>query len=133
MSGQKKYNDPKPVLNMLAIKLKRLAAEAIAVADAIQASQTVEVIQPGVKYNRSSRMLIINGKNVRPQAGDGRVLEALLDHRGTVLSRDELTSLLFGAAALGVRSRAIDTHVNTLRHMGVTAIVTRHKWGYMLP
>jgi DNA-binding response OmpR family regulator len=117
---------------MLAIKLRKLAAELIKVADTLQKATSTETVGAAT-YNRASSMLFVGRKKIQLTRSQTKILTALLDHRGEVLSREELTCLLFGEDAINITSRTIDTHISTLRGMGLTAIATQHGRGYMLP
>ena len=120
-------------MTALSAKLRKLAAELIAAADAIQKTHTVEPLGDW-QFHRANGT-IAKGKKVhlltRSQAA---ILTALLDNRGACLSRDLLTSLLFGSDAVNVDSRTIDTHVANLRHkLGADIIRTIHGRGYLIP
>ena len=59
------------------------------------------------------------------------ILGALVDNAGVLVSRDDLTALLFGSR--DVVSRTVDQHVQNLRQkLGVSAIETVHGLGYRL-
>lgn len=116
---------------ILAIKLRRLAAELIKAADVVQRRVSVERIGNAV-YNRATWQLVVGRKKRQITKSQAKIIEALLDHRGTILSRDELTCLLFGADAVNITSRTIDTHVCTLRRLGLDSIRTVNGQGYML-
>ena len=117
---------------ILAIKLRRLAAELIKTADALQQKLSVEKIGQAT-YQRSNGLLVIGRKKRQLTKGEATILTALLDHRGTMLSRDELTALMFGMEAVNITSRTVDTHICTLRRYGLETIETVHGRGYMLP
>lgn len=117
---------------MLAIKLRKLAAELIKVADSLQKTVSVETVGAAT-YNRASSTLSIGRKKRQLTKGQAKILSALLDHRGEVLSREELTCLMFGEDAINITSRTIDTHICTLRRIGLSTIKTLNGRGYMLP
>lgn len=119
-------------MNMLAQKMRKLAADLIAVADAMQESQSTEKIG-SVLFNRANKTLTKGKKTYQLKKAPARVLTALLDHRGVCVTKDELTIMLFGAPALQIISRTVDTHVCTLRkYLDKDAIKTINGTGYML-
>lgn len=117
---------------ILAQQLRSLAANMIRVADALQQQQTVETIGP-FRFHRTNGTIMRGKRVIQLRRAEQKLLTALLDNRGVVVSRDELTALLFGAEAVNVVSRTVDTHIRTLRSiLGNDAIVTVFKRGYRL-
>jgi len=117
-------------MSILANKLRRLAAELIATADAMQ--QTKTVVKLGAcTYDQASGVVIRGNKRTQLQKAQATILNALLENRGVVVEKDALLVLLFGANAANIISRTVDQHVCMLRKiLGDEAIITVNGRGY---
>lgn len=114
----------------LAPKLRKLAAELIALADQMQAVSTAQIIGDG-KYNRATGLFSIGRKKHLLTRAQAKVLDALFDNRGVCLSREDLLCVLFGSSGAQMESRTVDMHVCELRRIiGDHRIRTVHGRGY---
>lgn len=119
-------------MNMLAQKMRKIAAELIAAADAMLKTQTTEQIG-SVSFSRVNKTLARGKQSLQLTKAQATILTALLDNRGTCVSKNELTALLFGSRALEIESRTVDSHVCSLRkYLDKNAIRTINGTGYML-
>lgn len=120
-------------MSIQANKLRKMAAELIAMADAMQQTATTEVIA-GHSYNRAAGLVCTaSNKSTQLTRSQAIILNALLDNRGVCVTRQELMALVFGESAANVVSRTIDTHVYMLRKLlGENSIKTVNGRGYRL-
>jgi two-component system phosphate regulon response regulator PhoB len=90
-----------------------------------------------VTLDFSAKRAMRDGEEVHLTPGEWIVLEALVDRRGTVLSREQLQERLWDAVTdEGISSRTVDMHISRLRQkLGDRAgdrIVTSRNFGYRL-
>jgi two-component system response regulator CpxR len=67
-----------------------------------------------IEMDLGSLEVLCQGKSVELTAVEFRLLEVLLRHAGTVLSREELTAMVLGRT-LSPYDRSIDVHISKLR------------------
>lgn len=73
------------------------------------------IIQAGdLELNRSTRTLISKGENVPLSTTEFNVLEVLMKHPNTVLSREQITNMAQGRSFMA-DDRSVDIHVSKLR------------------
>ncbi|MCG8550477.1 MAG: response regulator [Desulfobacterales bacterium] len=74
-----------------------------------------EIIRAGdMELNRSTRTLIFKGENVPLSTTEFNVLEVLMKHPNTVLSREQITNMAQGRSFMA-DDRSVDIHVSKLR------------------
>jgi len=95
----------------------------------------------GLHVDRASRRVFVNGQELSPplSIAQYRLLTALLDAKGRVVSREEITAAVWGEeAAEGVSEQAIDALVRRLRERLAAVdpdfdyVVTVRGHGFML-
>jgi two-component system OmpR family response regulator len=88
----------------------------------------------GLEFNRTSRQVLAEGVMLEVPRRELAVLECLLERRGRIVSKSQLTNHVYGVGA-DVDDTAIEPHVSRLRRRlaahGV-AIKTARGLGYML-
>jgi len=73
------------------------------------------IIQAGdLELNRSTRTLISKGENVPLSTTEFNILEVLMKHPNTVLSREQITNMAQGRSFMA-DDRSVDIHVSKLR------------------
>jgi len=73
------------------------------------------IIQAGdLELNRSTRTLISKGENVPLSTTEFNVLEVLMKHPNTVLSREQITNMAQGRSFMA-DDRSVDIHISKLR------------------
>lgn len=86
----------------------------------------------GIELDPGRRTVEVNGKPVGLSRREFSILEALMRHPGTVLSKDQLADRLYGWQE-DVESNAVEVHVHHLRvKIGRDAIETVRGLGYRL-
>jgi two-component system response regulator QseB len=86
----------------------------------------------GVELDPGRRTVEVDGKSVGLSRREFSILEALMRHPGTVLSKDQLADRLYGWEE-DVESNAVEVHVHHLRvKIGRDAIETVRGLGYRL-
>lgn len=86
----------------------------------------------GITLDRRGKAVFLDGQPVAVSATEYRVLEALLNHRGCVLSRAQIVDLAWDSAWQD--DRVVDTNVQRLRKkLGPDAIETVRGFGYRIP
>jgi two-component system phosphate regulon response regulator PhoB len=68
----------------------------------------------GIRLDRERHELLVEGRRVQVTAMEFRLLSVLMQGAGKVLSREELSTRVWGPAA-DIESRTIDTHLRRLR------------------
>lgn len=68
----------------------------------------------GLKLNKAKRTLLVEDREMDLSATEYKLLEALMEHPNTVLSRDELLNLARGRDFMAF-DRSIDVHISKLR------------------
>jgi DNA-binding response OmpR family regulator len=91
---------------------------------------TPEVIEvDGLRIDSASREVTLNGNALQLRAKEFDLLTAFAQHKGTVLDRERLLRLVWGADYYG-DSRTIDVHVAWLRDkLGDSAVKIQTVWG----
>lgn len=119
-------------MNMLAVKLRKIAADLVEVAAALAESDVP--LQIGkARYFRAKGTMQHGKCETTLTRSQATVLNALIDSRGVCVSRPELMSLIFGPDAAVLDSRSVDNHVCILRAIvGRDAIATVSGRGYRL-
>lgn len=85
-----------------------------------------------LRIDRDGMVVERSGQPVELSATEFRLLDALLDHAGQVLSREQLLHLVWGSADWG-EPRVVDVNVQRLRaKIGAQMIVTLRGSGYKL-
>jgi DNA-binding response OmpR family regulator len=69
----------------------------------------------GMVVDRDRHAVTVDGRPVTVTAVEFRLLVALIEADGRVLSRDQLLDAVYGAEATDVLDRTIDVHVGRLR------------------
>lgn len=77
-------------------------------------SDTVIIRAGDLELNRSTRTLIFKGENVPLSTTEFNVLEVLMKHPNTVLSREQITNMAQGRSFMA-DDRSVDIHVSKLR------------------
>jgi DNA-binding response OmpR family regulator len=73
------------------------------------------IIRAGdLELNRSTRTLVAAGDNVPLSTTEFNVLEVLMKHPNTVLSREQITNMAQGRSFMA-DDRSVDIHVSKLR------------------
>jgi two-component system response regulator QseB len=86
----------------------------------------------GLELDPSRRTLTIDGKPVNLSRREFSILEALMTHPGTVLSKDQLVDRLYGWQE-DVESNTVEVHIHHLRDkIGRDTIETLRGLGYRL-
>jgi two-component system, OmpR family, response regulator ResD len=82
--------------------------------------------------NLAAREVSFNGNKMSLTQTEFDLLEALLKHRGKVLSREQLVELVWGMEFLG-EDRTVDSHIRNLRdklkHAGADKSFVKTVWG----
>lgn len=95
-----------------------------------RASPTLE--SSGITLDPSRRTVAVDGRAISLSRREFTILEALMTHPGTVLSKDQLTEHLYGWQE-DVESNTVEVHVHNLRvKIGREAIETLRGLGYRL-
>ncbi|WP_020586277.1 response regulator [Desulfobacter curvatus] len=81
---------------------------------AVPESDTVIIRAGDLELNRSTRTLISKGENVPLSTTEFNVLEVLMKHPNTVLSREQITNMAQGRSFMA-DDRSVDIHVSKLR------------------
>jgi two-component system phosphate regulon response regulator OmpR len=68
----------------------------------------------GVVLNKAGQTLVVDGENVELSSSEYKLLEVLMTHPNTVMSRDRLMSLARGKDFMAF-DRSIDVHISKLR------------------
>jgi two-component system phosphate regulon response regulator OmpR len=68
----------------------------------------------GLTLNRAKQVLVIEGHEIELSSTEYKILEALMEHPNTVLSRDRLMHLARGRNFVAF-DRSIDVHISNLR------------------
>ena len=68
----------------------------------------------GLALNRAKQTLVVEGKEVELSSTEYKILEALMAHPNTVLSRDRLLNLARGRDFMAF-DRSVDVHISKLR------------------
>lgn len=86
----------------------------------------------GVVLNLSSRNVTFEGKKINLTHTEFDLLEALIKHKGKVLSREQLVDLIWGIEFQG-EDRTVDSHIKNLREKlrsaGVERAFIQTVWG----
>lgn len=117
---------PKPFdSDVLAARLRALLRRSV--------SPAIDWIDLGdLRIDRAGMAVERAGTSVELSATEFRLLEALLDHAGQVLSRDQLLELVWGSSSWG-EPRVVDVNVQRLRaKIGAEKILTLRGSGYKL-
>lgn len=81
---------------------------------AVPDADTVIIRAGDLELNRSTRTLMSKGKNVPLSTTEFNVLEVLMKHPNTVLSREQITNMAQGRSFMA-DDRSVDIHVSKLR------------------
>ena len=106
-------------------------------ADAVGTDPRARVFRLGtLEMDPWSRQVRVSGSPVPLTPTEFRLLDALVQHPGRVLTREELVAHAFGPDYLGV-DRTVDSHVTNLRrklagHSTERFVLTVHGLGYRL-
>ncbi len=112
-------------LDEVAARLRAISRRAVGRASPVLAWNGIE-LDPG------RRTVAVDGKPVGLSRREFSILEALMRHPGTVLSKDQLADRLYGWEE-DVESNAVEVHVHHLRvKIGREAIETVRGLGYRL-
>ena len=118
-------------MSILSVSLRKIAAEIVRLADLVEHDIGEDCTIGVVKYCRANASLRKAGVVTRLTRSESVILGALVDNAGVLVSRDDLTALLFGSR--DVVSRTIDQHVlNLRRKLGNDTIETVNGIGYRL-
>jgi DNA-binding response OmpR family regulator len=89
--------------------------------------QVIEV--DGLRIDAASREVTLDGQPLQLRAKEFELLSAFAQHKGTVLDRERLLRMVWGADYYG-DSRTIDVHVAWLRDkLGDSSVKIRTVWG----
>jgi len=112
--------------------LDEVAARLRAISRRASGRATPTLSWNGVELDPGRRTVEIDGKPVGLSRREFSILEALMRHPGTVLSKDQLADRLYGWEE-DVESNAVEVHVHHLRvKIGRDAIETVRGLGYRL-
>lgn len=67
-----------------------------------------------MELNRASRTLMVSGRDVELSTTEFNILEVLMKHPNTVLSRDQIMNLAQGKDFMAF-DRSVDIHISKLR------------------
>lgn len=81
---------------------------------AVPEPDTVIIRAGDLELNRSTRTLIFKGENVPLSTTEFNILEVLMKHPNTVLSREQITNMAQGRSFMA-DDRSVDIHVSKLR------------------
>ncbi len=110
---------------------RELVARVKAVLRRAQGEREVpEVVEvDGLRIDSASREVTLNGQPLQLRAKEFDLLTAFAQHKGTVLDRERLLRMVWGADYFG-DSRTIDVHVAWLRDkLGDSAVKIQTVWG----
>jgi two-component system, OmpR family, response regulator QseB len=112
--------------------LDEVAARLRAISRRASGRATPTLSWNGVELDPGRRTVEVDGKPVGLSRREFSILEALMRHPGTVLSKDQLADRLYGWEE-DVESNAVEVHVHHLRvKIGRDAIETVRGLGYRL-
>lgn len=77
-------------------------------------SDTVIIRAGNLELNRSTRTLIVDDRNVPLSTTEFNILEVLMKHPNTVLSREQITNMAQGRSFMA-DDRSVDIHISKLR------------------
>ena len=80
----------------------------------VSGSDTVVIRAGDLELNRSTRTLTSDGKNVPLSTTEFNILDVLMKHPNTVLSREQITNMAQGRNFMA-DERSVDIHVSKLR------------------
>jgi DNA-binding response OmpR family regulator len=93
---------------------------------------SLSMLPGGVELDRDARRVRRDQEDIHLTATEFDLLAYLADHQGSVLSREQLLSQVWGWAQ-GTGTRTVDSHVKALRRkLGADFIRTVHGVGYAL-
>jgi len=122
----------KPSISPIAVQIRKIAADLCRLADAIAAENTPVKIGSGV-YNRACGTIAFKRKSVQLTRSQANVLDALVDNRGTLITRDEMMVILYGEAGNRIITRSIDQIICSIRRiLGDESITTICGRGWIL-
>ena len=110
---------------------RELVARVKAVLRRAQGERDVpEVVEVGgLRIDAGSREVVLDGRQITLRAKEFDLLTAFAQHKGTVLDRERLLRLVWGADYYG-DSRTIDVHVAWLRDkLGESSVKIQTVWG----
>ena len=103
--------DPRELLARIKAVLRRgISTEK----EAATKEKTIFLSAGGLALNRAKQTLSIDDKEVELSSTEYKILEALMEHPNTVLSRDKLLNLARGRDFMAF-DRSIDVHISKLR------------------
>ena len=112
--------------------LDEVAARLRAISRRASGRATPTLSWNGIELDPGRRTVEVDGEPVGLSRREFSILEALMRHPGTVLSKDQLADRLYGWAE-DVESNAVEVHVHHLRvKIGRDAIETVRGLGYRL-
>ncbi|WP_339063826.1 response regulator transcription factor [Tepidibacillus marianensis] len=96
-------------------------------------TEDVEVMKyKGIVLNLSSRIASYQGKEIVLTQTEFDLLQILIEHKGNVLSREQLVELVWGIDFMG-EDRTVDSHIKNLReklrNAGIEEQVVKTVWG----
>jgi len=93
---------------------RELAARLRAILRRSRGPSAENLIHGGLKLDRQTRKVSLDGQPIQLTAAEFAILEQLLEHAGEVLSKDEISHHALGRE-LQPFDRSVDTHVSRLR------------------
>ncbi|MHB8377721.1 MAG: response regulator transcription factor [Dehalococcoidia bacterium] len=92
-----------------------------------EAPEVIEVA--GLRIDAASREVTLDGHEIHLRAKEFELLSAFAQHKGTVLDRERLLRIVWGADYFG-DTRTIDVHVAWLREkLGSSSVKIQTVWG----
>ena len=114
---------------------KELVARIAALLRRVQRAQVDEIVTYGpLTIDAARHRVLVDGEEVRLTAKEFLLLHYLVQHRGRVVSRDQLLTDVWGYQYTG-GTRTVDVHIRRLREkvpLLATAIATITQFGYRL-
>ncbi|MGE0116015.1 MAG: response regulator [Steroidobacteraceae bacterium] len=112
--------------------LQELGARLRAVVRRASGRASSDIVHGSLKVDPAARTVVLDGKPIPLTAREFAILTHLLEHRGRVLSKQQLQESLYSWSD-EIESNTVEVHVHHLRRkLGRDLIKTMHGMGYMI-